>query len=58
MESESRICVMCNGVIDTQSPSFEQRLVDDRDFCRTCWDDMMFGKESEVPLPVLVLEGR
>jgi hypothetical protein len=46
---------MCDGPIDTPSLSFEQRLVDDRDFCRASWDELMYGEE-EVTLPSLVVE--
>jgi hypothetical protein len=59
MESKTTDCVMCHRKIDPECLSFEQRLIDDRDFCRECWDDIMFGEHAEeVPLPVLVVEGR
>lgn len=49
-------CLMCHKVIDPSSISFEQRLIDDKDFCRKCWDEIMFEvQEEDVPLPFLAI---
>lgn len=39
-------CVECNSPIDPNSLSFEMRLVEIRDFCRRCFDEIM--KEEEL----------
>ncbi|AIC14930.1 hypothetical protein [Nitrososphaera viennensis] len=31
---------MCCNAIHSASLSFEQRLIDDKDFCRKCWDEI------------------
>ncbi|AIF84136.1 hypothetical protein NTE_02080 [Candidatus Nitrososphaera evergladensis SR1] len=36
-----RVCVMCHDAISPASLSFEQRLVNDKDFCRKCWDEII-----------------
>lgn len=41
---------MCGGVINSSSLSFEQRLIGDEDFCRTCWNGIMYEEHDEVPL--------
>lgn len=47
-------CVLCGGTIDSDALTFEQRLINDEDFCRTCWNDIMHEEyEEEVPLPQL-----
>jgi hypothetical protein len=53
MESETE-CVMCHREINSALLSFEQRLIDDKNFCRECWDGMMSGaQEEEAPLRAL-----
>lgn len=44
---------MCHRKIEPERLSFEQRLIDDMDFCRECWDGIMSAQEEEVLLPVL-----
>jgi hypothetical protein len=53
---KNQACVLCNDVIDPQRLSFEQRLIDDTDFCRTCWDEIMEG-EYPRDVPILALAG-
>jgi hypothetical protein len=36
-----KCCVECDSPIDPNSLSFEQRLIDDQDFCRRCFDEIM-----------------
>lgn len=43
-----RLCINCRGPISQFSLSFEQKLVEDEDFCRRCWDDIMNGSYDEV----------
>jgi len=50
-ETESdheRLCINCRGAISQISLSFEQKLIEDEDFCRRCWDDIMNGSYDEV----------
>ncbi len=45
---------MCGGAIDVSTLTFEQRLVNDEDFCRTCWNDIMYHEyEGEISVPRL-----
>lgn len=53
---ENRACVLCNDVINPRRLSFEQLLIDDTDFCRTCWDEIMQG-EYPGDVPILALAG-
>ena len=53
--NKKEICVICNGPIDASSLSFEQLLVNDKDFCRTCWDEILYSEE-EPSLPSLIVE--
>lgn len=36
-----RNCIQCEDPISEESSNFEQRLIDDQDFCRKCFDEMM-----------------
>jgi hypothetical protein len=36
-----RKCIECDEPINESALSFEQRLIDDIDFCRTCFDAIM-----------------
>ncbi len=50
-ETESdheRLCINCRGAISQISLSFEQKLIEDEDFCRRWWDDVMNGSYDEV----------
>lgn len=40
-----RECVQCLNPIDTAMLSFEQRLIDDQDFCRRCFDEKVDGED-------------
>lgn len=42
-------CVECGSPVDANSLSFEQRLIDDQDFCRRCFDEIM----SDEDMPYL-----
>jgi hypothetical protein len=35
-------------MISQFSLSFEQKLIEDEDFCRRCWDDIVNGSYDEV----------
>jgi hypothetical protein len=52
---ETRQCVNCSSTIDSGALSFEQKLIDDEDFCRRCWDDIMNGSydEQAIVMPKL-----
>lgn len=54
-EEEARECVNCSNGIDRGLLSFEQKLIDDEDFCRRCWDDIMNSSydEQAVVMPKL-----
>jgi len=41
-------CVSCFRPIDESSLSFEQKLIDDENFCRSCWDDVMSESVDEL----------
>lgn len=34
-------CIMCFAPIGYGNLSFQQRLIDDRDFCRVCFDEIL-----------------
>ncbi len=36
-----RNCTQCGDPISEESFSFEQRLIDDHNFCRKCFDEIM-----------------
>jgi hypothetical protein len=36
-EMPEKICVMCKQLYDTNSVSYEQRIIADEDFCAICW---------------------
>lgn len=42
-------CLDCSAPIDPNSLSFEQKLVDDKDFCRRCWARIMMDEEILLP---------
>ncbi|MEO9363985.1 MAG: hypothetical protein ABI348_08805 [Nitrososphaera sp.] len=52
--------MMCNNTINQKSLSFEQRLVDDKDFCRECWDKITNAvyPTDNILLHALLLQGR
>jgi hypothetical protein len=37
----ARHCVLCTDPIVESSLSLEQKIIDDQDFCRRCFDDIM-----------------
>ncbi len=46
-------CVMCSSSFDLSERVFEQRLIDDMDFCPRCWQDIMTMEyESESVFPI------
>lgn len=45
---DEKSCINCRGPISQISLSFEQKLIEDEDFCRRCWDDIMNGSYDEV----------
>lgn len=51
--AESKKCVECGIDIGMDSLSFEQKLVEDEDFCRRCWDRVM-DETDDVRLPSLM----
>jgi hypothetical protein len=49
METNQGNCVLCGDKVDELSRTFEQRLVDDTDFCAPCWNEIMHeGHESTI----------
>lgn len=34
-------CVICGGSFELSERLFEQRLIEDRDFCSRCWKEIM-----------------
>ena len=49
---ECKKCVECGIRIDMDNLSFEQKLIEDEDFCRRCWDRVM-DDTDDVRLPSL-----
>ena len=52
--AECKKCVECGIDIDIDNLSFEQRLIEDEDFCRRCWDRVM-DETDDVRLPSLAI---
>ena len=52
--AESKKCVECGIDIDVDYLSFEQKLIEDEDFCRRCWDRVM-DETDDVRLPSLTI---
>jgi len=50
--AECKQCVECGIDIDIDNLSFEQKLIEDEDFCRRCWDRVM-DETDDVRLPSL-----
>ena len=50
--AESKKCVECGIDIDIDNLSFEQKLIEDENFCRRCWDRVM-DDTDDVRLPSL-----
>lgn len=50
--AECKKCVECGIDIDTDNLSFEQKLIEDEDFCRRCWDRVM-DETDDIRLPSL-----
>jgi hypothetical protein len=46
-EKEKKICVNCNEIYELNKITFEQRLIDDKDFCGKCWTMIMAETEDE-----------
>lgn len=56
LPSNMKTCVMCNNFINPEELTFEQRLIDDKDFCRKCWEEMANEvNEEAVPIPRLAI---
>ena len=53
--AESKKCVECGIDIDIDTLSFEQKLIEDEDFCRRCWDRVM-DDTDDVKLPSLTIQ--
>ena len=49
VESLKDVCVLCGDKVDSRARSFEQALVDDKDFCLVCWTEIM-NEEYEPPV--------
>jgi hypothetical protein len=39
--------VLCNNEYETDNINFDQKLVSDKDFCVTCWSDIMSAESEE-----------
>ncbi|MEO9295295.1 MAG: hypothetical protein ABI347_06820 [Nitrososphaera sp.] len=47
--TNSNMCILCFEPLDCGNLSFHQRLIDDRDFCRACFDEIMEAQyESDM----------
>ena len=46
-------CVLCHQKYSTETISFEQRLVDDKDFCIKCWNEIMGAEYEERRFPFI-----
>ena len=53
VQSQWKRCVECGISIDVDTLSFEQKLIEDEDFCRRCWDGVMDDTE-DAQLPSLI----
>ena len=52
-ELKTKECVVCGNIVDPISLSFERRLIEDKEFCRKCWDKIMEEVyPEEIPLPI------
>jgi hypothetical protein len=45
-------CVMCSSSFELSEHGFEQRLIDDVDFCPRCWQDIMTMEYEESFVPI------
>ena len=52
--SEASQCIQCGVAIDPTTLSFEQKLIDDKDFCRRCWNQIM-SDVDDIRLPHLAV---
>lgn len=52
-ETASFRCIECNTPISDDLLSFEQRLIDDHDFCRACFEEIMNENNYDVSIPLL-----
>jgi hypothetical protein len=48
-------CVQCGHPIDHTNLTFEQRLIDDKDFCIRCWNEIMNDNTDEVKIVLPVI---
>lgn len=46
-------CISCNLPIDLANLSFEQRLVEDKEFCRICFEEILNDNNYDVRVPLL-----
>ena len=55
MSSSQSLCVCCSGPVEQEdSKSFEQRLVDDQEFCLRCWNEIITFVSDDELLPSLI----
>lgn len=47
VKEEKCICINCNQAYDIGTITFEQRLINDKDFCAVCWSLFMTEMEDE-----------
>lgn len=36
-----QICILCKSSYDEKDINFEQKVVNDEDFCQKCWQEFM-----------------
>jgi len=41
MMEQNRNCILCGSRVKDSSLTFEQRLIEDEDFCAPCWKEIM-----------------
>ena len=49
-------CISCNLPIDLANLSFEQRLIEDKEFCRGCFDEILNDNNYDVRVPLLKIK--
>ena len=53
--SSELLCICCTSPVEpVESKSFEQRLVDDQEFCKRCWNEIITFVSDDELLPSLI----
>ena len=55
-QAENNRCLICGVDIDSKATIFEQRLIEDKDFCGKCFSDILNDSDGEtIVLPRLTV---